>query len=213
MPQKLKEFDLLSVLLKKPSCFSLTKSTPSFSNLCEGWPKAKAATSLLLNLILPEDRTACKQRIRELLTSRGKKGPFSIYLRDPNRFLDWRGNDKIMLYYVCVQTICVERQSLPPFYCGSISWEFFGCTKCLLRVVTLLAFYPCVTRTKDWQLSFSFLLLTSMPHICVSDIYILLCYIIHTGTKVKCQSKYSETLILSRPARDKKEAMKEKDGT
>ena len=54
------KYNLLSDLRKNPSCFSLTKSTPSFSNLCEGWPKARAATSLLLNLILPEDRTACK---------------------------------------------------------------------------------------------------------------------------------------------------------
>ena len=60
LKRKAKILNLLSDLRKNPSCFSLTKRTPSFSNLCEGWPKARAATSLLLNLILPEDRTACK---------------------------------------------------------------------------------------------------------------------------------------------------------
>ena len=56
--------DLLSFLLKKPSCFSLTNKTPSFSNLWEGWPRAKAATSDLLNLILPKARTVCKRKKR-----------------------------------------------------------------------------------------------------------------------------------------------------
>jgi len=41
---------LLSVFLKNPSCFSLMKRTPSFSNLCDGWA-ANPVTSLLLKRI------------------------------------------------------------------------------------------------------------------------------------------------------------------
>ena len=42
----------LSVLLKNPSCLSLTKSVPSLSNRPDGC-EASAATSALLNRILP----------------------------------------------------------------------------------------------------------------------------------------------------------------
>ena len=59
---KNEKLNLLSLFRKKkPSCFSLMKRTPSFSNLCDGCA-ASLESSFLLNRILPEPFTAWNKK-------------------------------------------------------------------------------------------------------------------------------------------------------